>query len=336
MGTKFGILDFIPRESGFEVKESFDKTVELAQYAEELVLDRYWVGEHHSTPSLMSSSPLLVLSRLGAETERIKLGSGGVMLDNISSFQAAENFKVLQAMYPGRIEAGLGHSAPAEKAMQISKDVRMTNPSDYQTALKELSALLSDKHTESNEGAKLRAMPTIDGAPVPMHMLMTSRRNAQFAGEEGLGMVFGLYLKPDLAECREAIKIYREAFKPSEMLKHPNVTIAIFAVTSSKPTLIPALEMSLNHWIVTFAQNKRSVYQLLGLDEISDYTFTNEEKEIISSFKHAKVVGTSKKITEDFSQLKEFLDNDDFLIVNQLPNFIHRKKLIEVISKIKI
>lgn len=332
MKTRFGILDFVPRENGLDIHESFNNTVKLAQQADELGIYRYWIGEHHSTPALLSSSPLVVLSRIAASTKQIQIGSGGVMLDNISSFQVAENFKVLQAMYPNRIEAGVGHSSPTEKATQKSNAVKMTNPRDYPTALIELADLLQDDRTQAIEGPTMRAMPTVYGPPIPMHILMTSRRRAKIAAERGLGLVFGLYLKPDFVECLETIKIYRENFKASEMFKVPSVTVAVFGVSSKNTHLIPDLERSLNHWIVSFNRNKRSVYQLLETAESFDYPFSAEEEVIIEKFSAAKVVGTPKQLESQFTKLKEYLGNDDFLVVNQLPSYTHRKQLVEIIG----
>lgn len=334
MISKFGILDFIPRDKDTEVEESFDYTKRLAQRADERGLYRYWVGEHHNTPSLLSSSPMLVLAHLAAVTQNIKLGSGGVMLDNLSSYQVAENFKVLQAMFPGRIEAGIGHSAPAEKDAQEKMTIRMTNPRPYAEALIELAELLNDDMSFGRPFGKLRAMPTLYHSSIPMHLLLTSRSHARLAGQKGWGIVFGLYLNPSLEECKETIRIYRESFRPSALCPEPNAIVAPFVVSSYNEKMIKALETSLNHWILTFRMNKRSVFQLLSAEDALDHPFSPEEQQIIASLEDTKVVGTPEQLAKRFQQLKHELNCDEFLAVNQLAGYAYRKELIDILAEI--
>lgn len=334
MASNFGVLDFIPREKEAEVEESFQYTKRLAQYADKLGLKRYWIGEHHNTPSLLSSSPMLILSHLAAVTENIKLGTGGVMLDNLSSYQVAENFKVLQAMFPNRFEAGIGHSSAGEKQTQAQMAIKMVNPSPYEIALVELAALLNDELPASHPYRSLRAMPVLYQKIIPLHVLMTSQQHAKLAGENGWGMVFGLYLQPDMAECRETIRIYREFFRPSPMFAEPQVLVAVYVVSAYNEQMILPLETSLDHWIITFALNKRKVYQLLSTEDASDYPFSTEEREIINQYTDAKIVGTPEQLAYQFANLKAELNCDEFLVVNQLSGFAYRKELIEIIAKI--
>jgi len=116
--SKIGILDLIPRDKESSAIEAFDNSIQCLQRADKVGLSRYWYAEHHATASILSSSPLVMAGVALAKTERITVGSGGVMLDNFNPYQIAEAFKVLEALAPGRVEAGIGHSNDKEKALQ--------------------------------------------------------------------------------------------------------------------------------------------------------------------------------------------------------------------------
>lgn len=336
MGLGIGILDFVPRDKNTSVLESFEQSIALAKLADEKGFDRYWLTEHHSTPAVLSSTPQLLLARYGAETSQIKLGTGAVVMNNSTPYQIAENFMVLEAMYPDRVEAGIGHSMPKEVTRQEHLGMKINRGLNYEKSLTQLAGLLYNDLSVDDEMHGLRVMPAYFGGTVPLFTMMGSRRNAKFVAQQGLGMVFGLFFSGDLEECIETIKIYQENFVPSKGLKEPAVQIALYAVTSKKRNWKEPLNYALNDWIDAFLDDKRAYLELMDVGEARD--FITMHSEVIEEDRHAgrKVYGTPKQVEMQLRRLKELTNTDGFLIANQLSGFANRRALIEILSEVNI
>ena len=335
MTLGIGILDFIPRDKNTSVLESFEQSIELAKLADEKGLDRYWLTEHHSTPAVLSSTPQLLLARYGAVTKQIKLGTGAVIINNSTPYQIAENYMVLEAMYPRRIEAGVGHSMPKEITRQETLGMQINRGLDYEKTISQIAGLLYDDLATEDEMHGLRVMPTYFDGVTPLYTMLGSRRNAQFIAEKGLGMVFGLFFSGDLAECIETIKIYRKHFKPSKGMAKPSVFIALYAVTCTKRNLKEVLNYALNDWIDALEDDKRAYLELMEVSEARDFVTTIDPDEID---RHAskKVYGTPKQVEMQLRRLKEETNADGFLIANHLSGLANRRALIEILSQVNI
>lgn len=335
MTLGIGILDFIPRDKNTSVLESFEQSIELAKLADEKGLDRYWLTEHHSTPAVLSSTPQLLLARYGAATRQIKLGTGAVIINNSTPYQIAENYMVLEAMYPGRIEAGVGHSMPKEVTRQETLGMQINRGLDYEKTISQIAGLLYDDLATEDEMHGLRVMPAYFDGVTPLYTMLGSRRNAKFIAEKGLGMVFGLFFSGDLAECIETIKIYREHFKPSKGMPQPSVLIALYAVTSTKRNMKEVLNYALNDWIDALEDDKRAYLELMEVSEARDFVTTIDPD---TEDRHAsrKVYGTPKQVEMQLRRLKEETNADGFLVANQLSGFANRRALIEILSQVNI
>lgn len=335
MTLGIGILDFIPRDKNTSVLESFEQSIELAKLADEKGLDRYWLTEHHSTPAVLSSTPQLLLARYGASTKQIKLGTGAVIMNNSTPYQIAENYMVLEAMYPGRIEAGVGHSMPKEVTRQETLGMQINRGLDYEKTISQIAGLLYDDLATEDEMYGLRVMPAYFDGVTPLYTMLGSRRNAKFIAEKGLGMVFGLFFSGDLAECIETIKIYRENFRPSKGMPQPSVLIALYAVTSTKRNMKEVLNYALNDWIDALEDDKRAYLELMEVSEARDFVTTIDPD---AEDRHAsrKVYGTPKQVEMQLRRLKEETNANGFLVANQLSGFANRRALIEILSQVNI
>lgn len=335
MTLGIGILDFIPRDKNTSVLESFEQSIELAKLADEKGLDRYWLTEHHSTPAVLSSTPQLLLARYGASTKQIKLGTGAVIMNNSTPYQIAENYMVLEAMYPGRVEAGVGHSMPKEVTRQETLGMQINRGLDYEKTISQIAGLLYDDLATEDEMYGLRVMPAYFDGVTPLYTMLGSRRNAKFIAEKGLGMVFGLFFSGDLAECIETIKIYRENFRPSKGMPQPSVLIALYAVTSTKRNMKEVLNYALNDWIDALEDDKRAYLELMEVSEARDFVTTIDPD---AEDRHAsrKVYGTPKQVEMQLRRLKEETNADGFLVANQLSGFANRRALIEILSQVNI
>jgi luciferase family oxidoreductase group 1 len=220
MRARLSILDLAPIGRGQTASDSFAASVALAQRAEELGYLRVWYAEHHNMASIASSATSVLIAHIGAQTSTIRLGSGGVMLPNHSPLTIAEQFGTLEAMYPGRIDLGLGRAPGSDQntTYALRRDPRTAEA--FPRDVLELQAYLA--------GAS--RVPGVDaipgkGAKVPLYILGSSLFGAQLAGAYGLPYAFASHFAPD--ELEHAIAAYRSEFKPSEQLEAPYVIAGV-------------------------------------------------------------------------------------------------------------
>ncbi|MET3927032.1 MsnO8 family LLM class oxidoreductase [Devosia sp. 2618] len=210
MSYALSVLDKSPVLRGEDPTQALRRTVALAQRAEALGYERFWVAEHHNTPDLASSSPEVLLAHLAARTDRIRIGSGGVMLQHYSPYKVAENFNLLAALAPGRIDIGIG-KAPgglplSTKALQAGRD--LTNRPEFRAQLEELDSFLSSDAARRPHGLDATPRPTQAGE---RHLLGASVDSAALAAELGWNFVFARHLNGDDATLSAAISTYKDA-----------------------------------------------------------------------------------------------------------------------------
>lgn len=214
------VLDLVPVREGGTVAEAFAASVELAQVAERLGYRRFWVAEHHAMEGIAGGATSVVLARIGAATSTIRIGSGGIMLPNHTPFQIAEQFGTLDAMYPGRVDLGLGRAPGAGPELQraLRKNLREAAELFPQDVV-ELRALLT-----GDLDLVVRATPG-HGADVQLWILGSSLFGASLAAKLGLPYAFAAHFAPDHLDA--ALALYRQRFEPSAQLDRPHVMVAM-------------------------------------------------------------------------------------------------------------
>jgi luciferase family oxidoreductase group 1 len=203
-------------------------SIDLAQHAERLGYGRYWVAEHHGTPMLASASPEILIGAIAAGTERIRVGSGGVMLPHYSPLKVAETFSMLAGLHPGRIELGLGRApgTDPQTMFALQRDRRAAAPDDFPEQLAELLAYLEDDFPRGHPFARLAALPGGPERP-DVWLLGSSRQSALWAAELGLPYAFADFINPQGAELA---RVYREGFRPSRRRAEPEVVVCVSAI----------------------------------------------------------------------------------------------------------
>ena len=214
------VLDLVPVREGGTVSEAMAEAALLAQEAERLGYNRYWVAEHHGMPGIGGGATAVVLAHVGAATKTIRIGAGGIMLPNHNPFVIAEQFGTLDALYPGRIDLGLGRApgADARVGKMLHRDLAQSSQYFPQDVV-ELRALL-----EGDPQLPLQAMPG-GGADVGMWILGSSLFGAQLAAHLGLPYAFASHFAPD--ELDGALRVYRSQFQPSARLKQPYAMVGM-------------------------------------------------------------------------------------------------------------
>jgi luciferase family oxidoreductase group 1 len=225
---RLSVLDQSPIAEGSTGAQALERTLELAALADRLGFHRFWVAEHHSTPMLAGAAPEALIGPIAATTDRIRVGSGGVMLHHYSPRKVAETFSVLGGLFGGRIDLGLGRGADADAVTThaLQRDRRVPDPQDYPDQLAELVAYLDDRPPPDRRFAGLAALPGLPGRPEPW-LLGSSLESALWAGQLGLPYAFGDFINPAGAQIAH---LYRESFVGCERLPAAQVAVCVAAI----------------------------------------------------------------------------------------------------------
>jgi len=236
--TPLSVLDLSPITEGSDAAQSFRNTLDLAQHAETLGFNRYWLAEHHGMPGIASAATAILIGHVAGGTQTIRVGAGGVMLPNHSPLVIAEQFGTLESLYPGRIDLGLGRAPGSDQITARALRRNLSSEADeFPRDVVELMDFLSDQPRQS-----VRAVPGT-GLKVPVWILGSSLFGAQLAAMLGLPYAFASHFAP--AQMMQAVALYRTTFKPSAHLDKPYVMLGfnVFAADSDEQAHILATSM---------------------------------------------------------------------------------------------
>ncbi|HMK21069.1 MAG TPA: LLM class flavin-dependent oxidoreductase, partial [Terriglobales bacterium] len=220
-GLAVSVLDLVGLRPGESAGSAIARSVELARHVERLGYRRFWLAEHHSIEGLACSATAVLVGHVAEATSTIRVGSGGVMLPNHAPLVVAEQFGTLAAMYPGRIDLGLGRAPGGDfhTMHALRRDLRQSGD-DFPALLAELRTYLGDPRP----GLAVKAIPG-QGSHVPITLLGSSGFSAQLAAHEGLPFAFAAHFAPELLHV--AARLYRERFRPGEALARPYLIVAV-------------------------------------------------------------------------------------------------------------
>ncbi len=225
---RLSVLDQSPIAEGSTGAQALERTLDLARLADRLGYHRFWVAEHHGSPTLAGAAPEALIGPIAATTAQIRVGSGGVMLHHYSPRKVAETFSVLGGLFGGRIDLGLGRGADADAVTThaLQRDRRVPDPQDYPDQLAELVAYLEDRPPPDRRFASLAALPGLPSGPEPW-LLGSSPDSAIWAGQLGLPYAFGDFINPGRGEIARR---YRASFAGSDRLPAPRVAVCVAAI----------------------------------------------------------------------------------------------------------
>jgi len=241
---QLSVIDQSPVAAGSTAAQALANSIELARLADRRGFRRYWVAEHHGTPTLASPAPEILIARLGAETSHIRVGSGGVMLPHYSPLKVAEQFRMLHALYPDRVDLGIGRApggSPLETFALRRERLETPMPDDFPDQLAELLGFLHGGFAPRHPFSRIRVSPEMPGAPT-VWLLGSSMWSASAAATLGLPYAFAHFIAPE--PTRAAIELYRRTFQPSRYLDAPHVIVALGAICA--PTDAEAERLSLS------------------------------------------------------------------------------------------
>lgn len=310
MNLKLSVLDQTPIRKGCNAIESLQETAELAKLTDKLGYTRYWISEHHNTTLLAGAAPEVLLARLGAETKNIRLGSGGIMLPNHSSLKVAENFRLLEALYPGRIDLGLGRAPGGDRATsQLLNPSNQFEPQEYVNQVRELMDFLSDTPTPHNMNGKIQAIPSIETSP-HLWLLTSSGESAYLAAHFGIGLSYAQFINP--VGGAEAIKLYKERFKASEQLAIPQTNVGIFAFCSESEEKVFQAKTMMGYRLLSFENGNYN--RSFSYEDIKNYEYSEREKQRLEYHSNRFIAGTPDVVKQKFTELAESFDTDEIVV----------------------
>jgi luciferase family oxidoreductase group 1 len=311
------ILDLSPITEGGDAAQSLSNTRDLARRADEWGYNRYWLAEHHNMAGIASAATAVVIGHVAAATTTIRVGAGGIMLPNHAPLMVAEQFGTLDALYPGRIDLGLGRAPGTDGVTaQALRRTLHSDPNKFPQDVMELREYLKD--AQANQ--RVTAVPGY-GSNVPLYILGSSLFGAQLAAILGLPFAFASHFAP--AAMMQAIDIYRREFDPSEQLQEPYVILgynicAADSQAQAEYLRSSSLQAFLN---LRFGTPGPLPAPVEGFED----TLNAQQQQVLSQVSSASSVGTAAQVHEDVAKFVEDTGADELIVVAQI--FDHQARL---------
>lgn len=324
------VLDLSPVVAGGSAAQSLRNTLDLAEHVDRLGYRRYWVAEHHNLSNIASSAPEIMIGQIAARTSRLRVGSGGVMLPNHAPLAVAERFKVLEALYPGRIDLGIGRAPGTDQITSIAlrrrQDIREDD--DFLERFQELLLIESNGFPKDHPFSTIRAMPS-DVALPPIWLLGSSDYSAQLAASIGAGFAFAHHFASH--DAAAVMRLYRERFKPSAAMQNPYAILATAAVVADTEEEAERLASTID---LNFVRRAKGDYLPLESPETAlAYPYTPVDRERIQQNRKRLFVGTSATIPQKLAPLLDATQADEVMITTMIHDHAARKKSYTLLAQ---
>ena len=324
-GISLGVLDLAPVPDGSTVGEALRATIDLARRTEDLGFTRFWVAEHHGMPGVASSSPPVLIGHIADATSAIRVGSGGVMLPNHSSLVVAEQFGMLEALHPGRIDLGIGRAPGTDQA--TAQALRHGGPDDFPRQLTDLLGFFTGEWPENHPYKQVHAIPGEGNGP-DLWLLGSSGYSAQVAGSLGIPFAFAHHFMPQ--NTLPALDLYRESFRPSAVLDKPYSMIAagvICADTDERARFLAGASALSFLKLRTGRPGK-----VPSPEEAAAYPYSDLEKAFISDRQSTQYIGAPEQVIEGLTQLVKQTGVDELMITTQTHSPADRLRSFELVA----
>ncbi|MGH6768662.1 MAG: LLM class flavin-dependent oxidoreductase [Xanthobacteraceae bacterium] len=324
------VLDLSPVASGSSGAEALRNSLDLARLAEDLGYTRYWVAEHHNLPSIASSAPEIMIGQIAAATTRMRVGSGGVMLPNHAPLMVAERFKVLEALFPGRIDLGIGRAPGTDPVTSYALRRRQQDSSgdDFLERFQELILFERNQFPEGHPFRAVHAMPADSPLP-PIWLLGSSGYSAQLAGMIGSGFSFAHHFSD--YDAAAVMLSYREHFKPSEMRQTPYSILGCAVVCADSDAEAERLATTLD---LNWARRARGEHlPLASPEEAQTYPYTPVDLERIRHRRARLFAGSPASIVEKLTPLIEATKADEVMVTTMVYDHAARRRSYELLAQ---
>jgi luciferase family oxidoreductase group 1 len=322
------VLDLAPVPSGSGTRQALRNTVELAQRVEALGYQRFWVAEHHNMPGIASSAPAVLIGQVAAATSTLRVGSGGVMLPNHPPLVVAEQFGMLEALHPGRIDLGIGRAPGTDPrtAMALRRSTGPLSVDDFPQALGELFRYFGEDPQATGDGG-LHAVPAAGNQP-PVWLLGSSDYSARLAGLLGLPFAFAHHFSAD--NTLPAVRAYTSSFRPSDVLAEPHLMVCAAVVAAEDDERARWLAAPGGLSFLRLRQGRPGPFPTP--EEAASHPYSEVEKLIVEDRLHAQVVGGPDTVRAGIEQLLDATGADELMITTMAHDPADRLRSFEIVA----
>jgi luciferase family oxidoreductase group 1 len=325
---RLSVLDQSPVISGLGARRAIEATLALARRADELGYHRYWLAEHHAIAALADPCPEVLLARLGAETKRLRVGTGGVLLPYYSAFRVAETFRMLEALYPGRIDLGLGRAPGGNlRTAQAVGGGAMPDARDFAQQVWQLREHFHGSLPDDHPFKRVRLQPEVDTAP-QIWLLGSSDYSGALAAELGLPFAFAHFINPQGGEA--VTRAYREGFKSFNGGK-PEVIVCTFAICAESETDAERLAAPID---------LRRLHMALDIDspvptyeEAAAHKYSQEEQRYVMGQRARAVIGDTARCKRELSAMAARYEADEMMVLTITGDYASRARSYELLSE---
>ena len=327
---KLSVLDQSTSSKGRPQSAAIRESIELAQHCDKLGYNRYWVSEHHNSDSIVGTAPEVLLAAIGATTERIRIGSAGVMLPHYSALKVAEQFRVLEGIAPGRIDLGVGRAPGSDRLTAMALNPYANAADEFPQQVIDLQAWLAGVPLQ--EGHPFRAIKAHPTGPTrpELWILGSSDYGAQLAAHFGLPYAFA-YFFTEGQGVEQALELYRKNYRPSADHPKPQATICVWALAADTEAEARRLLMTREHWRTGFQRGLRT--PLVSPEEAAAAPYTDADRATIESLRRKALVGTADQVAARMMELAERLELDELVVVTWTFDTAPRHRSYELLAK---
>jgi luciferase family oxidoreductase group 1 len=324
---KLGILDQSIVREGSTARDAIEETVATVKLAEQLGYGRFWISEHHNAASIAGSAPEVLMVKLADATQHIRIGSGGIMLPNHSALKVAENFRMLETLFPGRIDLGMGRAPGSDRVtasvLNPSNDFKEEN---YLLQLTHLQHFFND--TAGTQYGSLLAVPQSETTPMQW-ILSSSGGSSKIAAQYGMGLAIARFINgqagPAIADE------YKKHFQPSAQFPEPRVLLAISVLCASTEEKATQMRKLMDYRLLQF--EKGNFGKPGNYKSVKDYIFSPAELERIKYNSGRIVSGTQQQVKEQLLKIANDFDIDEIMAATMTDNFADRKHSFELLAE---
>ena len=327
---KLSVLDQSTSAKGSTQDHAIRESIALAQHCDRLGYNRYWVSEHHASDSIVGTAPEVLMAAIAATTQRIRVGSAGVMLPHYAALKVAEQFRVLEAIAPGRIDLGLGRAPGSDRLTSMALNPHSNAEDEFPRQVLDLQAWVSGQPLEQGHPfAAISANPRGPTSP-EMWILGSSDYGAQLAAYFGLPYAFA-YFFSDGRGVEQALELYRRNYRPSSRFPKPQATICVWALAADTEAEAWHLLKTREHWRVGFQYGKREA--LITPEEAAATQYSVPEQAVIDALRKKAYVGTGPQVATKLKGLAATLELDELVVVTWTYDPVPRHHSYELLAR---
>jgi luciferase family oxidoreductase group 1 len=324
------VLDLSPVTSGSSGTQALRNSLDLAELADRLGYTRYWLAEHHNLASIASAAPEIMIGQIAARTRRLRVGSGGVMLPNHAPLMVAERFKVLEALFPGRIDLGIGRAPGTDPVTSLALRMRQQGSADddFLERLQELLLMETRGYPEGHPFRSVQAMPSDVKLP-PIWLLGSSDYGSQLAAAIGAGFAFAHHFATH--DAAAVMRFYREHFRPSALRDRPYGILGVAVVCADTEDAAERLASTMD--LNALRRSKGEYLPLASPQEAEAYPYAPADREKIFRNRARLFVGTKQAVLDRLAPLIETTGADELMITSGIYDHSARKRSYELLAQ---